>query len=194
MIEAWARKVVKWQVKNSHLSEKDDELYTYAYGLLIGQIINILIACLLAVVFDAYVVVAVYLVSYIPLRSYAGGHHADSYGMCTMISAAILSIVCILTQVIVVEFVLWINIIGSLFAGSAILVLAPVEDHNKKLEQEEQRRYRKISIAIWFIETIIWILFYCGNIANISLVITLSHMTVAVLLIAGAIKNRCISQ
>ena len=79
MVERLAERLVAWQIRNKYLTSQDQKLYQYAFELLIGQVVNLLIACLLAVVFQAYGTVLVFLLSFIPLRSYAGGHHADNF-------------------------------------------------------------------------------------------------------------------
>lgn len=45
MIEKLAEKIVSWQIKKKYISQKDRALYCYAYGLLVGQAVNLLIAC-----------------------------------------------------------------------------------------------------------------------------------------------------
>lgn len=190
MIEKLAKKLVAWQVKRSYLSEKDSSLYTYAYELLIGQALNLLIACLLAVVFNAYLTVIVFLLTFIPLRSYAGGHHADSYNVCTIISNMIICMVCIASKIIPAGYILLFNIVVGTMSGIIIFQLAPVEDQNKPLDAVEGKRYKTYSRFIWIFESIIWIVGYCMEARGISLAITLGHLSLSILLWAGIIKNK----
>ena len=53
MNEKLAEKLVAWQIKHHYLSSEEKRLYQYAYELLIGQAVNLLIAGLLAVLFHA---------------------------------------------------------------------------------------------------------------------------------------------
>lgn len=55
---------------------------------------------LLAILFHEYILLVVYLISYIPLRAYSGGHHATSYGICTIVSTVILIVVCLLKKIL----------------------------------------------------------------------------------------------
>lgn len=194
MIENLAEKIVNWQIKKQYLPEKDSKLYTYAYGLLIGQIVNFLIACLLAIFFDAYLIVFVYMIFFIPLRSYAGGHHADNYQICTIISTIMLCAVCLMARVIPLEFIIVVNIAVSFLSGGLIFLFAPVQDSQKPLDSKERKRYRKFSIFIWIIETSVWIVLYFFGAKLISLAIILNHLSVAVLLFMGIIKNNRINK
>lgn len=194
MIEKLARNVVSWQIKKNLLQEEKESLYTYAYELLIGQVVNLLIACLLAVLFHDYVTVIVYLASYIPLRSYAGGHHANSYGVCTMVSAALICVACILVKAVPLDAIGLVNLAGAVISGGTVFLLAPVQDHNKPLEQIETIRYRRRSRIIWLLETFLWIICYLAGGRKASLAIVLAHITLSGMLVAGVIKTNLVSR
>ena len=155
-------------------------MYQYAFGLLIGQAVNILIACLLAAAFQEYMTVFVFLLSFIPLRSYAGGHHADNYTICTLLSTLILLGVCVMAKLIPAGIILTGSLISGAVCGFLIFLLAPVEDRNKPLDQAERRRYGRRSKVIWTFE-------------DVSLAIALGHLALSILLCAGTVKNKKIS-
>ena len=70
MLERISGKIVDWQIKKGILSNAERTVYQYAYELLLNQTINILLAILIAVVFGAPLPVLLFLISYIPLRSF----------------------------------------------------------------------------------------------------------------------------
>lgn len=190
MIERLAKQLVAWQIKREFLAPDDRSLYEYAYGLLIGQAVNFLISCLLAVLFHAYGFVVIYLLAYIPLRSYSGGHHAASYGVCTIISTGILAAACIASKIISSEALLYINLCSTALGGYILFRFVPVETPQKPLDLEERKHYRKRSIQIWFIEVLAWIFFYlCGNREG-SMAVALAHVTLICLLYIGILKNK----
>lgn len=190
IIERFAERIVEWQIRNHFLEPKDRVLYQYAYGLLIGQAINLLIACLLAVVFHAYGFVAVYLMAYIPLRSFAGGHHAASYGACTVISTGILALACAASIVVPEELFLYGNIFATVAGTYMMLRYVPVETAHKPLDSDERKQYRRRSIQIWAAEVCLWILLYvCGR-KEISFAIGLAHVTLICLLGVGVFQKQ----
>lgn len=189
MIEKLAESIVNWQIKKNYVCQKDRQLYYYAYGLLIGQAVNLLIACLLAVLFHAYAIIAVYLISYIPLRSYSGGHHAASYGVCTIVSTLIIILICVLAKILPMESSLYLGICTMSVGAYCMFCIVPVEAANKPLDDIEKKKYRKKSIQIWGIETVIWISLYVLGYQTASLGIVLAHLTLIVLLFLGIRKN-----
>ncbi len=193
MIEKLAEYLVDWQIKRHYLSAEDQRLYQYAFGLLIGQAVNILIACLLAAAFQEYMTVFVFLLSFIPLRSYAGGHHADNYTICTLLSTLILLGVCVMAKLIPAGIILTGSLISGAVCGFLIFLLAPVEDRNKPLDQAERRRYGRRSKVIWTFEIFAWMIFYKAGAEDVSLAIALGHLALSILLCAGTVKNKKIS-
>lgn len=190
MVERLAERLVAWQIRNQYLSSQDQKLYQYAFELLIGQVVNLLIACLLAVVFQAYSTVLVFLLSFIPLRSYAGGHHADNFNTCTVISTGILCCVCAAAKWIPYESIFGVNLVCGSLCGGAIYFLAPVEDHNKPLDRRERKNYGRLAKGIWAAETLTWVICYQVCMERVSLVIALGHLVLFFLLAAGIVKNR----
>lgn len=190
MIESLSKILVSWQISKGYLHKEKESLYTYAYELLIGQAINLLIACFLAFIFHSYMTVFVYLISYIPLRSYAGGHHADTYFACTIVSAGLICAACIAVRAVPSEYILRVNLSGACVGGFIIFLLAPVQDYNKPLDQEERVRYRRRSRVIWLIETALWIVCLMAGARTISLTIVFAHITLSLLLCLGILKNK----
>lgn len=192
MIEKLASGIVAWQIKRQILKPEDKELYCYAFELLINQAFNILIAIVIAIVFDSAAFVFIFLLCYIPLRSFAGGYHAKTNGGCSLVSAVILCFVCWLTPRFPSSWILVTAAVAAVVSGLAVFCLAPVEDSNKPLDAKEGRRYRVRSRILWIAESCLWILCYSYKFPRAVLVIALSHLILSVMLAAGSVKNESI--
>lgn len=190
MVERLAEAIIAWQIEKNYLEPKDRAMYCYAYELLIEQAINLLIACLLMILFRAYLVLLVYLIAYIPLRTYAGGHHASSSNVCTVISAGVLVLVCIASNIVPVELYLYINTFSEIVGIWIMLWVVPVEAVNKPLEQAERALYRKRSIEIWIIEVAVWSILYALGFRTASFSIGLAHFTEILFLYLGICMNK----
>lgn len=155
MIRNLAERIVEWQIKKHSLPDEERGLYQYAYEVLLNQVINVLIAILIAVLFRAPMPVFLFLASYIPLRSYCGGHHARTNGGCTAVSAVLLCIICVIYRILPSNAGVIMQPVSYIISGLLIIRFAPVENVNKLLAEEERVRYRKISRYIWFGESIL---------------------------------------
>lgn len=188
MLGRIAGKIVAWQIRKGILSQEETAVYQYAYELLLNQVINIFLAGLVAVLFRAPAAVALFLLCYIPLRSFSGGYHADTNLGCTVVSALIISIVCCIYNMTNGGCLIWYPVI---YIGSGYIInrYAPVQDHNKPLDDLEMSRYRKRSHVIWAAEVILGcILYYLG--IRLGVIVAASHMVLSVMLEIGIKKNQ----
>ncbi|WP_069998703.1 accessory gene regulator ArgB-like protein [Cellulosilyticum sp. I15G10I2] len=168
-------------IHNGIISSEDKELYTY--GLQQGLIIiaNILTTLFIGLLLGMVWQSIVFMLSYIPLRSFAGGYHAKTQFKCYM-----LSIVLTTAVLLVIKLIPWTNFMIwslALAAGTIILVFAPVANSNKPLNELEVNVYKKWTIIILLVElffillTMIFEMYEIGACIAISLFV-LSNMLI----------------
>lgn len=152
MIGVLADKITRYFVKNNIVPCEDQEIYTYGLHQGIVMIVNILTFILIGLAFKMVWESLLFMISYIPLRTYAGGYHAKTPARCY-----ILSIFMIISVLLAMKAASWTNpiIIGvSLLTVIIIFALAPVEDKNKPLSNSQVVRYRRVTRVILAIELI----------------------------------------
>ena len=175
------------QLENENVisSDKSD---LYRYGFQYGMILtlNFITSILIGVVFGKVLESIILLATYIPLRSYAGGHHSSSSEKCYIVSSLIMIIwMCLLKFQILSTRCCVIMLISGLIV---CIILAPVEDKNKPLDNDEIQIYRKKSYIVLIIEICLWILLSFIQHRVLKL-IPLMVFTEAITLIIGKIKN-----
>ena len=188
MLEKISGKVVDWQVKRGILSQEERSVYRYAYELFLNQTINVGIAVLIAFLSGTPVAVALFLLSYIPLRSFCGGYHADTNMGCTIVSALLIIAACFLYIYVREGSVLRGYPLLFLVSGYCIMRYAPVQDRNKPLDGAERERYGRMSRILWGIEAAIGILCY-AFFPRYGLIIAFIHLVMAIVLGLGIWKN-----
>lgn len=189
MIQRISESIVSWQIKKNVLTDEQRALYLYAYEVMLNQTINVLIAVLIAIALKAPMPVFVFLVSYIPLRSYCGGYHARTNGGCTVVSAFLIILVCLVESVLTGELAIILPPLCLVISGALIFKFAPAPDKNKPLDEAETNYYRVKSRTVWFIEAVIGILLWCFGI-RASVVIAISHVILSLMLVYGVFKNK----
>lgn len=190
MLGKLARRIVSWQTLRGTLKEDESDVYLYAYEMLLAQIINILVAAVIAVAFRSIVPVILFLLFYIPARSFAGGYHADTNAACTLVSAGILCMMCLVVRWIPDTMVLPAGIMVSVISGVTVFILAPVEDGNKPLDETEKIRYRKQSRWIWTVQACLCFAVAAFGWLDAAAAAWCSHGVLTVMLWLGAWKNR----
>lgn len=189
MLQWLSKKIVNWQIKKNILTDEERAVYQYGYEVFLNQILNILIAIVIAVVLRAPMPVFVFLVAYIPLRSYCGGYHANTNGGCIIVSAILICLVCLVTKNIQTTAAAVLPPVSFILSGILIFRFAPVPDRNKPLDELETVRYRSRSWLIWLAEAAIGMAFYFLK-GKAGVVIAVSHIILSIMLCLGLLKNR----
>lgn len=178
------------QLENENVISSDKrELYRYGFQNGMILTLNFITSILIGVIFGKALESIILLAAYIPLRSYAGGHHSSSSEKCYIVSSLIMIIwMCLLKFQILSTSCCVIMLIAGLIV---FIMLAPVEDKNKPLDEDEIHIYRKRSFAVLLIEICVWLIFVLF-IHKFKQVIPIVIFTEALMLVLGKIKNiRC---
>lgn len=152
------------------------------------MIVNVITTLLIGFFFGMIWETIVFMIAYLPLRSFAGGYHTSTQLRCYLFSIGLISIALFLIKGIS-ETNVNILILTSI-ASIIVFLLSPVEDRNKPLDKTEIIVYRKRARGILFIEVIINILFLLLGFTSVLLCISISLFMLSIMLIFGAVKNK----
>lgn len=182
-MEKLVDKIINSLIGNGIISYEDREIY--AYGLYQGgvMILNILTYILISLVFNMVLESLLFLVCYIPLRTYAGGYHARNQIRCYFLSILMISLV--LLAIKIVPWTSSMMIVLTILSGGIIFILAPVEDSNKPLSSSQEKVFRKVARRILVIELIIGITLLQMGYIMFVLPIVLAIATVSIMVIMG---------
>lgn len=171
--------------------KKDDiEVCSYGFQVFFTSFLEIASVLLISVFLKNFIPTVLFFLAFIPLRIYSGGYHADTKLRCY--------IVLLVTYAIFTALMLytpkWVFVPLETLVSAAILFLsfffAPIENKNKKLAEKEKLFYKKVSLVVAGIESLIIL-------AGISLfpdhelfyAFTLGALSVVLSMIAALIKN-----
>lgn len=155
MIVASASKIVSFFVVSKVIKNEEGEIYQYGLELIISSVLNIIAVLVVSIIMNRLLESICFLTFFITLRSYAGGIHASNYSRCFLSFISIYFISIILSEVIPISFQSEISIIAMICISFIIILFSPVADANKPLDLNETKKYKKISIVIVLLQTIL---------------------------------------
>lgn len=185
-----AHSITQSLIDNGVISNESRELYEFGINQMIVSIVNLIITLVIGLCFHMVWQLFVFMLTYIPLRKFCGGIHAQTQLRCYIASIVMLCTVCILLKY--VNFSTIMLIISYLISASAIVILSPVEDLNKPLDNDEHKVYKKISIIVLIVESLIAWIVYSLKLVVLSQSILLVFDCIFVMLIMGCFKNKMI--
>lgn len=158
MIRRAAISLAKLWAEGGVIPLEEMDAYQYGMELLFSTALNIIIMIFLSVVSGNTGLFIPYLVTFIPLRIFAGGYHTKRHFSCILFntiiySASIFSVNIISSQTLGI-FCFWESMISTI----ATFLFAPVPAKNKPLSDEEYRRGKFLSRVLTFIILVVTIL------------------------------------
>lgn len=184
------QRVCMYLVKNNVIKEADIEIYSYGLNQMFVMGFNLLTTFILGILFDMLLETFVFMAVYVPIRTYAGGLHMSTQVRCYF--ASVVMIVLALFVIGSIDNNYMLCLLLSVTSGIIILKLAPVQDSNKPLSEGEKISYGKRTKS--FVIVAIMATFAGIFIGRPELYTPMSVgiLFLAVMLVLGYIKNKCI--
>ena len=184
MIEKYVNNLVNKNI----IEPGKQEIYTYGIRQGILIIINIATVVGIGLVMGLLAESMVFLVTYMLIRTYAGGYHAKSQLGCYIFSTVAVTV--ILLGIKHITFSGSIYLLATLISATIIYVLSPIENINKPLSQKEKILYGKKSRTLVGIFTTVSLMMWFIGIKSIAKSIVMAMLLVGVLMIVGKIINK----
>ena len=174
-------------VRSNVIEAEDAEIYIYGINQILVSVLNVLSALIIGLILGTFFEVVVFMAAYIPLRIFAGGYHAKTPLRCYIFSVIMLIIVSLGMKYLYMAD--WVYYVILAVAALMILVLSPVEDKNKPLDDLEYKVYKRRAIIIAAIELTISILLKLIGLDSLFIAAVYSFTALSFMIVAGKAKN-----
>lgn len=188
MLLSFSRHIINWLIRTETINEQDQEIYLYGMRLFFVLFINIVTGIIIGCIFEMLIECFIFFLLFIPLRMNAGGIHASNYLKCYLLSS--ITIIVILYFIKTLNFnsehSIWLIIIST----TILNFLAPIEDTNKPLDDNEIIVYGLRTRKILIIYLILAFILSISKLNTLLFIESLSQTTIALILLSGMIKNK----
>lgn len=155
MLEKLVKQSVNFFYKNNIISEEYIEVYEYGLELFITSVMEMLAVIFISIMVGEFIATAIFLVSFGILRIYVGGFHASTNLRCFFTLLLVYSVFLLLLRFADFSAASWTSFFASLLSEILVILFSPVDNANKRLDNTERKKFRKISIIIVSIETVV---------------------------------------
>ena len=180
--------ILNFMIKNNVISKDTEEIEFYRYGIEItlSSLINITLISIIGIVTDYTFESMMFLVVFIIMRSFTGGYHANTYIKCNLVTS-ISFVILLLIFKIIRHISLKSIILIAIFQVVTIVLLAPIENKNKPIENRTV--YKIISTVLSVVLSAISIVLIIKGV-DLGLIILLTLALVSIFIIyARFMKN-----
>ena len=140
------------------IQKEDIDTCRYGLDVFISSVLEIASILAIAAYLKNFFETVLFFTAFIPLRVYAGGYHADTKLKCYLISLGVYGIFTFLMKLLPQGVYSAVNLITTIFSLIMVVIDAPVVHKNKTVNEIESKHYRKLSIWICSVETVLILL------------------------------------
>lgn len=143
-----SKRIVSGWSKSEIIMTEYEEVYIYGVQLLLSTLINISCIALISTAARCSYVWIPFLLGFIPIRITAGGYHAKTPLLCSIVFCGTYCIGLVMLEAINDAALIPICLLNSIMAIIIVYLYSPLPAHNKPLSQKEMEKKRTLSIAI----------------------------------------------
>lgn len=187
MIDVVSKRILDWMIRNDVVKREDSDVYIFGIHQGIMSMLNIITTIVIAAAMHMLLEGIVFILAYMPLRSFAGGYHARTEKRCYLLSGVLSFTVFAVCKIVSINWMLWMVLMLSFFI---IWFISPVEDSNKPLEEIEIIIYSKKCKKILIIEMLILVGCYILHFDRIARMICVANIALSIIIILGVIRNQ----
>lgn len=187
-MERIARKTTAWLIQYEAIAPEDRELYEYAIYTMLITIAPIVMAFIIGGVLGAFWEGLIMIMPFMCVRKFSGGYHAKNATVC-MISSWLILVACVYLAS-QIEYGFWV----SLLMGLAVLSLSinsPIDSENRRLDADEEKQYKKVTILISIICLLIHLLLLGFGLKQYAVCVAIGLILSAGLQVPCMIQKLC---
>ena len=176
MIEKCSDVITDWLGRCDVIKDEDRELYKYASYSVLVSISPLVLAILVGYVMGAIKESLLIIVSFVVVRKFSGGYHANKASTCFWGSSLILVLCIILSLCIDCG---WGLMLITTVSVVSLVCFSPIDNENRVLSKEEYDRNKRITIVIVLFFSLIDILLLINHLNKSVICISLGLVLTA---------------
>jgi len=188
MLETISKSIVEKMISKRIINDENTDIYLFGLHQMFLLTVNTISILSISIFFNRLLFGVLFLLFFIPLRSFAGGLHASTSTKCYLYSVIYYTIMMLLMKKL--SFSTNTTLLFMCIVIIITFFLVPVEDNNHKLDNVEYYFYQNRSRIVLIVEGIIFIISFLSKAIIIYQSCYYSIISVFFLVICGLIKNR----
>lgn len=191
MIYNLSNKIVEQLEKRGLLAVEDKEVIAYGLFSFIFNVYCFLLCLTFGVALEIPAEALVFFVSFLFLKRYAGGFHAQKEWQCLIITSGSITLSILLIFFgLLFPMVFNICIFFSALLSVFIIRIAPLEAENKPLDDIIIKKYKKYSLIRTAIVCVILILLLCFDVKKVADPLMVAIILEGVFIVLGDVQKK----
>ena len=180
-------KIVAFLVEKRLINISDFDLYSFGLECIFLKVLHYLSYLFIALILKIPLEALIIGITFICIRTNAGGYHAKSRTACYIISCFSVFVTLIVYKVIVTK---QIYLILFILSSVILFLMSPVDNENRRFSSQEERHYKFKSYVYIFIFQLITIFCIIFGFYNFSYLCILGLTLAAILVLLGVLTKK----
>lgn len=191
MISKLSKKILQYLIDSGVVTNAEDDRDYYRYGIeiTVSSILNIVLIMLLGVVYHSVIESLIFLFTFITLRKFTGGFHADTYFKCNASFCLVYTLVIAAYRYVMFSHTAPVCLALLAFDLTVIMIFCPVENINKPIPQERRPKLKILSAVLFVAYAAVGIILVTTEV-KYGMLIIYTLTSVSVLIILANIKEQ----
>lgn len=176
--------------RSKPIDENERRIYEYCIRIILKRCLLVILVSLFGIVTKRISVSLLFLLTFIPLRSFCGGMHASTPTICSVLSYG-MSLAIIFFSPVIGKIVPYI-ILLCLFILFCILIFifAPVDTKNKRFDSKQKRSLKNKCCILMFFIVSEFVIFSIFRAQTYYMTISLCVIICSISVVIGFLQNR----
>ena len=166
LLGAVSKKIANRFARDGFIMEGKEPVYAYGFELLLGTCLNIALVLAISAAFQHVYAGFCFLLAFIPIRSTAGGYHANSHFSCCLVFAVAYIIVLTAISLMTEQTAMYACLVLVVISSIIVFCYAPVEARNKPLSQRVRKSNRNRSVVLACLNLALVLVMICLPVRN----------------------------
>ena len=180
-----AKLISNYYFNKGRITINEKEEYEYSLEIMIASIVNFMVLLILTLLTKFYIESIAFIVVFASLRMSVGGYHAKTHLGCVLSISVIYLIMVILLVFINSNIVLYLSIYFVVTSIPIILIYAPVDSENKRLDTFERKKHRKASLIKLIVIVTLYIVLLSANQNLVAFSVGYTLIILSIALVVG---------
>lgn len=184
-MEKLVMSIVDKLVLDDVIEDSQRSIYEMGFHQLFTILFNTICTIVIGMFFKCVDVALLLCILFMMMQRYAGSYHASTRVKCYIVSMTMIGMTLFIFQQVNISW--QVQLIMVILLSLFIILLSPVENRNKKLDDLEKKVYHKRCIITCVVYMILWCVFTIANVDKYAQIIVFALLDIVILQTAGKI-------
>lgn len=148
MINYLSYNIADYFYLNKVIEEEEKVIYVYGLQLIMSTVVGITLIIIIGLILNKFLLSLIFLMTFISIRMYSGGYHANSYVKCNLTLISIFLTVLMAIKFTPMNYIIIISVIMIISTYYIIYKYAPVDNENKRLTEKKKKENKRITLYL----------------------------------------------